>query len=327
MTEDIEIDIGSGRRIGSISIVRNPSHLHAVRMASGFELQVPIVITLQVRTRDEPMLMVDRLRGKVFLKEGNSGSIAVGRLEGDSSQTAGITTGEGYDNRIETYLKWTGSFADMAYIEKLRDGRTPDLQMDVKGEWCFLLRATEEITEDQWNQLSEREQRRHQQYSAFRIRTATQSVHSRTGLIEVAYPREVWIAMIRKLGIAENVFLEVPLPRSPLDPWNPVWKALVDARNAFEQGGSTGWQATVTSVRLALERWRDIEPENQGPGWVSPSRNDRESRTKKQRLDALRWHIMQAAHLGPHTGAEEWSRDDALLMLSTLSALLAERKP
>jgi len=54
---------------------------------------------------------------------------------------------------------------------------------------------------------------------------------------------------------------------------------------------------------------------------------DRESRTKKQRLNALRWHLMQAAHLGPHTGAEEWSRDDALLMLSVLSALLAERKP
>jgi len=36
---------------------------------------------------------------------------------------------------------------------------------------------------------------------------------------------------------------------------------------------------------------------------------------------------MQSAHLGPHTPAEEWTRDDALLLLSTLSALLAERKP
>lgn len=326
MTEDIDIEFGKGR-IGSISFLRNPKHLHAVRTASGFELQVPIIVTLQVRPKDEPMLRVDGLRGRVLVKTGNGDSIAVGRLEGDSGRTAGITSGESYHHKSETHLKWIGSLSDMAYIEKLRNGQAPKLQMDLKGEWCFLLPAVEEITEDKWNRLSEPEQRRLRQYSAFRIRTDSQAVHSRLGFIEVAYPREVWIAMIRKLSIGENVFLEVPLPPSPLDPWNTVWKALVDARNAFEQGGSTGWQATVTSVRLALERWRDIEPENQGPGWVSPNRNDRESRTKKQRLDALRWHLMQAAHLGPHTGADEWSRDDALLMLSTLSALLAERKP
>jgi hypothetical protein len=325
MIEDIEIEYGRGR-IGSISIVRNPNHLHGVRTASGFELQVPIVLNLRCRPKDEPVLLVERLRGRVFVKV-NGDSIGVGRLEGDSSRSAGISSGESYDYKTDTHLKWTGTLADLAYIEKYRNGDVPKLQMEVEGEWCFLLPVVEEVTEDKWNQLSEREQRRLQQYSHFRVRTDSQRIYSRMGSIDVAYPREIWIAMIRKLGIAENVFLEVPLPPSPRDPWNSVWKALVDARNAFEQGGSTGWQATITSVRLALERWRDIEPENQGAGWVRPSRTDLESRTKKQRLDALRWHLMQAAHLGPHTGAEEWSRDDALLMFSTLSVLLAERKP
>jgi hypothetical protein len=102
-------------------------------------------------------------------------------------------------------------------------------------------------------------------------------------------------------------------------------QALLDARNAFEQGGSNAWQSTVTSIRLALEKWRGIQQEDQGAGWTRPSRSDLESRTKKQRLDALRWHLMQIAHLGPHSGADEWSRDDALLMLTTLSVLLAER--
>jgi hypothetical protein len=325
MTEDIEIEYGPGR-IGSISIVRSPNHLHAVRTASGFEMPVPIAITLRCRPQNEPILLVDRLRGRVFVKD-NADSICVGRLEGESSHSAGISGGESYDYKTDTHLKWTGTLADLAYIEKCRDGDAPKLQMEVQGEWCFLLPVIDEITEEKWNELSEQQQRRFQQYSHFRIRTDFQRAYSRMGFIEVAYPREVWIAMIRKLGIAENVFLEVPLPPSPADPWTAVWKALVDARNAFEKGGTTGWQGTVTSVRLALEKWRAIEPENQGAGWVSPSRQDRESRTKKQRLDALRWHLMQTAHLGPHTGADEWSRDDAVLMLSTVSALLAERKP
>jgi hypothetical protein len=133
--------------------------------------------------------------------------------------------------------------------------------------------------------------------------------------------------MLRKLGIAENVLVEVPLPGSPSPNWAGVWRGLIDARNAFEQGGSTGWKGCVTGVRLALEKWQQLEPEDKGPGWVSPSRSDREARTKKQRLDNLRWHLLQVAHLGAHTGAEDWTRDDALLMLSTLSVLLAERKP
>jgi hypothetical protein len=81
----------------------------------------------------------------------------------------------------------------------------------------------------------------------------------------------------------------------------------------------------VASVRLALEKWRDVEVEDPGPGFVRPSVADREARTKRQRLDQLRWDLLQMAHQGPHTHTEMWTRDDALLMLAMLSALLAER--
>lgn len=133
--------------------------------------------------------------------------------------------------------------------------------------------------------------------------------------------------MLRKLGIRENVLVEVPLLGSPSPDWDEVWQGLIDARTAFEHGGSTGWKGCVTGARLALEKWQQMEPEDKGPGWVAPSRADREARTKKQRLDNLRWHLLQVAHLGAHTGAENWTRDDALLLLSTLSVLLAERNP
>jgi hypothetical protein len=159
------------------------------------------------------------------------------------------------------------------------------------------------------------------------LRTVPERFRPNAGNITVTYPKEVWVMMLRVLGVAENVLVEVPLPGSPSPDWDGVWKGLIDARSAFEQGGSTGWKACVTGVRLALERWQKIEKEQMGAGWVKPNQNDLQARTKKERFDNLRWHLIQAAHLGPHTGAEEWTRDEALLMLSTLSALLAERKP
>jgi hypothetical protein len=83
----------------------------------------------------------------------------------------------------------------------------------------------------------------------------------------------------------------------------------------------------VAAVRLALEKWQGIEKEDMGPGWKAPSMIERKDRTKRQRLDNVRWHLYQCAHLGPHSSAEDWTRDDAVLLLSTLAALLAERKP
>jgi hypothetical protein len=326
MTEDIEIE-SAGGRIGSISFVRSPQHLQATRTASGFEMLVPIVLTLRALSQNEPRLVVSNLSGKVFVKAKSGSSIGVGRLIGPTWESAGISTGESYYNPRETYLEWVGTLDDIAYVEKWRDGEAPNLQMRLEGEWRYVLPLHDEITEVQWNQMSEGERARVGKYQSFKVFTEPQRVYSRNAHTEVSYPREVWIKMIRNLAIAENVLVEIPIPESPPGNWDAVWKALVDARNAFERGGTTGWQACVTSVRRALEKWREIEKEDQGPGWKAPSQAEREARTKKQRLDAIRWHLMQAAHLAPHTGADEWARGDALLMLSTLSALLAERRP
>jgi hypothetical protein len=326
MSYDIEIEHGT-QRLGSLTIIKNTEQLYGSRTASGFEIYVPAVLTLRARPKNDPMLMVNNLRGKVFIKREDSSLLNVGYLSNKERHIAGITSGESYDHSADIRLEWRGTFTDIAYIEKARNGQAPKLQMQLEGDWSFLIGNEAEINEEQWNQLSEPQRRRFKELTSLRILTDTQRVVNRYGHIEVPYPREVWIDLVRKLGIVENVLVEVPLPTSPPEPWEGVWSALVNARNAFEQGGSSGWHGTVNSVRLALERWRDIEQENQGRGWTPPSRAVRESRSRKERLDALRWHLMQAAHLGPHTGAEEWSRDDALLMLSALSGLLAVRKP
>ena len=125
--------------------------------------------------------------------------------------------------------------------------------------------------------------------------------------------------MLLRLDVAENVFVEIPLPRSPQAPWDEVWANLVAARNHFEQGGSTGWTSCVLAIRQALEKWRDIEQPNTGAG-------DPKNRSKRERLNNLRLALHQCTHVWIHKD-DEASRDDAVLMLSTLSALLAERKP
>ena len=120
--------------------------------------------------------------------------------------------------------------------------------------------------------------------------------------------------------------MEIPFPADPPTGWEPIWEALRDARDSLDKGGSTAWKNTVTSVRLALEGWQHIEKEDQGPGWKRPDRTDLETRTKEQRIDNIRWHLIQLAHYAAHTKADDWTRDDALLMAPTLSSLLAVRK-
>jgi hypothetical protein len=133
--------------------------------------------------------------------------------------------------------------------------------------------------------------------------------------------------MLRNLKVYDTVLIEIPFPSDPPTDWELVWHALRDARDSFDRGGSTGWKNCVASVRLALEKWHGIEKEDQGPGWQRPSTTDLQARTKEQRIDTIRWHLIQLAHCAAHTRADEWNRDDALLVLSTVSALLAVRKP
>jgi hypothetical protein len=46
----------------------------------------------------------------------------------------------------------------------------------------------------------------------------------------------------------------------------------------------------------------------------------------QQQADAIRF-ICASWHLDAHSGAEHWSREDAVLLLSSVSALLALRRP
>ena len=307
MAQDIEIEL-SGRRVGTISFDDGPQRLHATRTASGFTLQLPAVIKLRAVKKDEPRPVVARLWGDIFAPVQSGGLINVGHLRLDEWEGGSVYTppDSSYESERSVWPIWTGTFSDLAFFEKMRDGGQPKLSIHLKGELYFLIPDI---------------------HPFHAVRSEPYRIYSRMAYVEISYPKGAWVDMLRTLGVAENVLVEVPLPTSPPGKWTEGWGALVEARNYFEQGGTTGWKGCVAATRLALEKWQSIEKEDMGPGWKAPGPQERRDRTKKQRIDNLRWHLYQFAHLGPHSSADDWTRDDALLLLSTLSALLAERKP
>lgn len=216
-----------------------------------------------------------------------------------------ITTAWSDDGRGErttdAYLDWRGTFEELAVFEKVREGRAPQFKVMLKGELRYLIQIDR---------------------PRYKIRSEPNDItFGYNSTIEFGYAAEGWVKrVLHGLGVAQNVLVEIPLPSSPPAPWDEVWQFLVKARASFEQGGSTGWEGCVVAVRQALERWEKIEPPQVG------SQVPRQ-RSKAERIDNIRVALHSCTHVWVHGQSPQCSRDEAVLMLSTLSALLAERNP
>lgn len=300
---EIEIRNSDGPLTGKIIFIEKPVRLYAYRTVGGFSLSLPMKIMLRYVAENEPLPMISNLRGVITADVGGS-KIEVGRAKWESWSTGYVyRESPGGMSSKDADLTWHGTFAELAYFERLRNGDSPKLEIVVHGELCYLI-----------NDPGTRR----------RVRTQPETVFSSYGYVTVSYPKEIWIAMLNSIGAAENVLVEVPLPSVPPAPWDEVWKSLVEARQAFEQGGAPGWKACVTAVRVGLEQWRRIEQEDMGPGWKNTP-GKQEDRTREQRLDNMRYHLHLATHHWVHNPAASCTRDDALLILSTFTSLLSER--
>jgi hypothetical protein len=298
MKESIRIE-HQGRYIGSINLDETLEYSSINRIASGFNLLLPIVIDINLVPQDAPLPILSNIRGVIYAPLPSNQKVEVGRL---------TTTEISYQSTYETksHLRWIGTFADLAFYEKLRAGGIVQFDIELSGELSFLIPGA------------------HPQHM---LRTEPHRLFDHKGSTTVVYQRERWIKLVQNLGIAQNILVEIPVPGRVPQSWEAIWKGLSDAREALDQGGSTAWKACGTGVRLALEAWHTIEKEDLGPGWKPPTMQERKDRTKEQRLDNLRWHLYEIAHLSAHTPAEEWARDDAILLIATCSALLAKRNP
>ena len=269
--------------VGSVTFDQPEKALAGTRTASGFRVYLPASVTFRALQQDPSPLVLENLKATL-----SASGIEIGVAR--------------YSNAIRTprqnlpiQLVWDLTLQAFAVYESIRAGGEPQFHVMLTGDIRYVLAG------QGWKEAC-----------------SIASPFTQHGFIK--YSRDAWTTMLRELKVQDTVLIEIPFPSDPPSGWEPVWHALRDALDSFDTGGSTGWKNCVASVRLALEEWRNIEKEDQGP-------NDLKSRTRVQRMDALRWTFMQYAHFAPHTRADEWTRDDALLALSTLSALLAVRKP
>jgi hypothetical protein len=298
MAQKVEIRDNRDAVIATFSFDESPAHLYVQRTLAGFRFHFPVKFTLRFVRRDEPIPVIANLHGDLFAVFGDSpveiGSVtASDELEGHWSED-----GSGSVDR-DIYLRWAGSLSELAALEKLRAGRAPRFSVGLRGDTMHAYIFNR---------------------GGPRFRSAPERLRLPSGAVSFAYPAETWVKALRSVGAAENVVVEIPLPPAPPAPWDEVWQFLVKARDSFERGGSTGWEGCVVGVRQALEKWRDIEAPQIGP-------TDPTQRTKAERIDNLRAALHSCTHVWIHGQAADCTRDDAVLMLTTLSALLAERNP
>jgi hypothetical protein len=192
-------------------------------------------------------------------------------------------------------LRWSGGLAALAEYERLRDGGKPAFRVVLMGEVTFL-----------------------REEGALKPDSVPQTFQ---GFETVEYSIETWARALRTIGVSDIVMVQVPLPVDAPNGWEDVWKELSYAKAALERGGTTAWRDGALAVRRALEEWKKIEPENTAHG--KALRN----RSKTERLDDLRVHLKNFADMPVHTGVESWSRDDLVLMVTTLAGLIAARNP
>jgi hypothetical protein len=293
---------GTGHSIaGSISFDEAPSKLAVERTALGFKMLLPTKIHLRWADERLPRPVLTGMTCVVSACDSARKEVELG-LAVDTEWYFPAKGGQEFSGN----LYWRGDFETLAWFEKQRNGKQPVLTMRVDTKVGKAIQGT---GPDGY---------------PYEVCTVPKPM---SGTMSVKYPTDIWNEMVRTLGVSETIVLQIPLPGSRPAPWDLVWTYLSEARECLEKGGTTGWKGCVVAVREALKTWQTIEKEDMGQGWTVPNQHQLWGRTKKQRLDCIRWNLLQAAHLGPHTPAEDWSRDDAILMLSGFAALLAERGP
>jgi hypothetical protein len=135
-------------------------------------------------------------------------------------------------------------------------------------------------------------------------------------LLDFEFSREKWTSALRSCRLSASVLVEVPIPVLNSENSSEGTRALHDAVEAFEHGGTTAWKDTVGHIRPFLENWKKCEPlQQEEPRDGSPA-------DRKYKLLNLRDALHKCCHFWVHEPKAACNRNDALLALSTLALLL-----
>ncbi len=283
------IDLG----VGSIAFEQGP--LQAVPNGDGVRITLPTWIEMRWTKYPAPRPMLHGIRANIRLASAAPGVIELGQ----AVDPGFYLPPEGGVEHLQGNLGWQASLATLAVIERARNGQAPRFDLDVVG----LVSDCHAVTDN-----------------AGRPREALSTPQWVGRPFTVTYSADAWVTMRRQAGVSHHVLLDIPFPPAAPTGWEVMWRHITDAIASFEQGGRVAWKNCVASVREALTEWGRLDPPD-------VSQPDSRARTLEQRVDHLRYELRNLAHLGPHGAAEAWTREDAVLALATLSALLARRRP
>jgi hypothetical protein len=137
--------------------------------------------------------------------------------------------------------------------------------------------------------------------------------------INIEFPKETWNKALRSCGMSASVLVELPLPLSDADHLDEGSRAVLDALEAFEHGGTTGWKDTVGHIRPYLEAWKNREP-------LPPYEpKDGSATDRAYKLLSLRDALYKCCHFWVHESKASCTRPDAVLALATFASLLNAR--
>lgn len=178
-------------RVGLISFDEHPQHLLAERTATGFNLQIPAQIGLRSAPSDEPQQALRNLRLILSIKSASGLMLEVGRLYDEDNHSAfveyrGDPPSE-HPKKLD--LTWSATIPALIAIEQHREGKQPQLHIDLKAEHGYIIDC------EHWYESIEKERR---QYPVFTIR---QIIREGT---DITYPTEVWEEMVQKLVVASQ---------------------------------------------------------------------------------------------------------------------------
>src|SRR6266498_3444197 len=189
--------------------------LRGHRTATGFLLRLPVRVRLQLSKQGEPLPLLSNLEGTICTGGNINNSIELGQISAPWFHSGAY--GEGDFERDYQFV-WMGPFEELAAYEKIRAGGQPQFRFILRGELSYLVPSDR---------------------PRYSYRTHPQALY---GNIEVKYDKEKWVKILRELKVSQNVLVDVPLPKSPSTEWDEVWRALIDARDYFDQGGGIGWK-------------------------------------------------------------------------------------
>jgi hypothetical protein len=180
--KEVEIRDAGGGKVGAIVFDENPPLLNVTRTGTGINLTIPAEVELRWPNRDEPRPSLTNLRIIAYMRDPKGQEIELCRIRDDDYYEAASPQGTS-----QAKLIWTDALRGIIFIESMRSGNGPQLEIIVRGELCYIVKCAE-APDPQDQRIIVRPLR-------YEVRTAPRVRLSER--IAISFPTEVWEKMVQ----------------------------------------------------------------------------------------------------------------------------------